>query len=91
MVTVWGVINPGYVNQKELGACLKRLLKFTCSYCSSIALYEDNVDPYFVYKLHYSKAIEIIEFLNSHTDLLGQMAGPSLIMCEHLLNKANNK
>ena len=87
---VWGLVKPSYANQQELGACLERLLKLTCAYCSSIALYEANVDPYFIYKQHHSKATELIEFLNQHVALLGQMAGPSLAMCEHLLNKANN-
>lgn len=87
---VWGVVKPTYVNQQELGACLERLLKLTCSYCSSIALYEANVDPYFIYKQHYSKASELIEFLNRHEELLGQIAGPSLGMCKNLLNEANN-
>lgn len=87
---VWGVVKPNYVNQQELGACLERLLKLTCAYCSSIALYEANVDPYFIYKQHCSKATELIEFLKQHVALLGQMAGPSLAMCEHLLNEANN-
>ena len=87
---VWGVVKPSYVNQQELGACLERLLKLTCSYCSSIALYEANVDPHFIYKQHYSKAMELIEFLKEHVALLGQMAGPSLGMYENLLNEANN-
>lgn len=87
---VWGVVKPDYVNQQELGACLERLLKLTCTYCSSIAIYEANVDPYFIYKQHYSKATELIAFLKQHIALLGQMAGPSLAMCEHLLNEANN-
>mgnify|MGYP006404063125 CR=1 FL=1 len=87
---VWGVVKPSYVNQQELGACLERLLKLTRAYCSSIALYEANVDPYFIYKQHYSKATELIGFLKQHAAILGQMAEPSLAMCEHLLNEANN-
>lgn len=83
---VWGVVKPSYVNQEEFGICLERLLKLTCSYCSSIALYEANVDPYFIYKQHHSKAMELIEFLNIYVDLLGKMSCPSLAMCESLLN-----
>jgi uncharacterized membrane protein len=87
---VWGVVKTSYVNQQELGVCLERLLKLTSSYCSSIALYEANVDPYFVYKQHYSKATELIDFLKTHVSLLGQMGRPNLAICEHLLNEANN-
>ncbi|EHP3974198.1 hypothetical protein MT369_11645 [Vibrio parahaemolyticus] len=84
-LVVWGVIGVDYVNPKELNACLNRLLKLVCSYSSAIALYEDNVDPYFVYKQHYTKAIELVEFLESHVSQLGQMAGPSLKICRHQL------
>ncbi|ELB2889507.1 hypothetical protein C1S86_25815 [Vibrio parahaemolyticus] len=84
-LVVWGVIGVDYVNANELNACLNRLLKLVCSYSSAIALYEDNVDPYFVYKQHYTKAIELIEFLENHVDRLGQMAGPSLGICRHQL------
>lgn len=87
---VWGVVSPNCVNPKELGICLERLLKLTCSYCSAIALYEANVDPYFIYKQHYAKASELIKFLQKHQDMLGQMSGPSLGACEHLLNEANS-
>lgn len=87
---VWGLVEPSYVNQKELRGCLERLLKLTCSYCSSITLYEANVDPYFIYKQHYSKAIELINFLEKHVALLDQMAGPSLALSKNMLNNANN-
>ncbi|EOC1775173.1 hypothetical protein ACI1HK_001100 [Vibrio fluvialis] len=84
-LVVWGVIDVGYVNPKELNACLNRLLKLVCSYSSAIALYEDNVDPYFVYKQHYTKAIELVEFLESHVTKLDLMADQSLTMCRHQL------
>ena len=87
---VRGVVKPDYVDQQKLGICLERLLKLTCAYCSSIALYEANVDSYFIYKQHHSTATELIEFLKQYVGLLGQMAGPSLAMCEHLLDDENN-
>jgi hypothetical protein len=86
---VWGVVKPNYVNSSELNPCLERLLKLTCSYTSAIALYEDNVDPYFIYKHHCTKAEDLIEFLESHVQDLGQMAGHSLGLCRHQLEKDN--
>jgi len=83
---VWGVVEPSYVNQTELEKSLERLLKLTCSYTSALALYEDNVDPYFIYKHHYTKAIDIIEFLEGQKNHLGNMAGASLSLCRHQLD-----
>lgn len=86
---VWGVVKPSCVNEKELAVCLERLLKLTCSYTSAIALYEDNVDPYFIYRHHYTKAMDLINFLENHKQGLSQMAAPSLAMSRHQLERVS--
>lgn len=78
---VRGVVKPGYVESREFTAALTRLHKLTCAYCAALALYQDNVDPYFIFGLHRQKAEELLDFLEDHTNLLGQMAGPSLAFC----------
>lgn len=78
---VWGIVKPGYVEPQEFSAALTRLHKLTCAYCAALALYEDNVDPYFIFALHRQKADELLSFLEDHTSQLGQMAGPSLAIC----------
>jgi len=78
---VWGIVKPDYVESQEFSAALSRLHKLTCAYCAALALYEDNVDPYFIFGLHRQKADELLDFLESHTSQLGQMAGPSLAIC----------
>ncbi|WP_409010987.1 hypothetical protein [Aeromonas salmonicida] len=82
---VRGVVKPQYANKDELNPCLIRLVKLTCTYTSAIALYKDNVDPYFIYKHHCEKAIDIISFLESNNSRLDPMAGPSLAICRHQL------
>lgn len=78
---VWGVVKPSYVELKEFSAALTRLHKLTCAYCAALALYQDNVDPYFIFSLHRQKAEELLDFLENHISQLDQMAGPSLAIC----------
>lgn len=78
---VWGIVKPDYVEPQEFTAALIRLHKLTCAYCAALALYEDNVDSYFIFGLHRQKAGELLDFLETHVSLLGQMAGPSLAFC----------
>jgi hypothetical protein len=79
---VWGIIEPSYVNAKEFGLAVVRLHRLTCLYCEALALYRDNINPYFIFKYHRQKAESLLEFLRQNQRLLGQMAGPSLEFCQ---------
>lgn len=84
-LVVRGIVKPQYVNTDELNASLIRLVKLTCTYTSSIALYKDNVDPYFIYKHHCEKAIDLISFLDKEHSRLGPMDSRSLAICRSQL------
>jgi hypothetical protein len=88
---VWGIVNPEYANKTEFNAAINRLLKLTCSYCTSIALYKDNVDTYFIYDHHKQKAEDLIDFLAKHDEALPQMSGPSLALCKHQITRPKNQ
>ncbi|MDI3258914.1 MAG: hypothetical protein QJR02_04370 [Sinobacteraceae bacterium] len=79
---VWGLLEPNYVNAKEFKLATTRLHKLTCLYCEALALYRDNIDPYFIFKYHRQKAQTLLDFLKAHQELLGQMAAPSLQFCQ---------
>ena len=79
---VWGLLEPNYVNAKEFKLATIRLHELTCLYCEALALYRDNIDPYFIFKYHRQKAQSLLNFLKEHQDLLGQMSGPSLAFCQ---------
>lgn len=84
-----GIVKPQYANKDELNACLVRLVKLTCTYTSSIALYKDNVDPYYIYKHHCAKAIDLIDFLEKNNSGLGETVAPSLAICRKQLEAGN--
>lgn len=83
---VWGLVKPGYVSSVELTAALERLLKLTCTYCGSIALYKDNINTHFIFQQHLQKAKDLVSFLEQHVGKLSQMAGPSLSICRNHLD-----
>lgn len=86
---VWGMLDPSYVNPKEFKLATERLLKLTFLYCEALALYRDNIDPYFIFKYHRQKAQTFLDFLKQHKNLLGQMAVPTLQFCQmHLDGKS---
>lgn len=85
---VWGLTKPKQVDAREFNRAVVRLHVLTCLYCEALALYRDNIDPYFIFKYHRQKAESLLKFLKEHVDLLGQMAGPSLQFCQmHLDGK----
>ena len=85
---VWGLLEPKQVDAKEFKRAVVRLHVLTCLYCEALALYRDNIDPYFIFKYHRQKAESLLKFLTEHRELLGQMAGPSLQFCQmHLDGK----
>ncbi|HHG3503032.1 TPA: hypothetical protein ACPVZF_000284 [Vibrio parahaemolyticus] len=86
---VWGMVDGKHVDSKELSICLERMLQLVCSYSGALALYEDNVDPHFIYKQHYDKALDLISFLERHSDRLNSMSGPSLYLCRNQLEGQN--
>lgn len=83
---VWGLVKSTYVQKAEFGPALERLLKLTCAYCESIALYEANINTHFIYQQHHQKAQELVGFLEKHTSVMSQMSGPSLHICKYHLN-----
>ncbi|BCL75934.1 hypothetical protein JHS3_16700 [Jeongeupia sp. HS-3] len=83
---VWGILEPSCINTKAFEIAVIRLHKLTCLYCEALALYRNNVDPYFIFKYHQQKAQSLLDFLKPHQNLLGQMAGPSLLFCQSHLN-----
>lgn len=79
---VWGLLEPRQVDAKEFQRAVVRLHILTCLYCEALALYRDNIDPYFIFKYHRQKAESLLKFLVVHQELLGQRAGPSLQFCQ---------
>ncbi|WP_170874220.1 hypothetical protein, partial [Xanthomonas graminis] len=79
---VWGLLKPSLVDSKEFRSAVVRLHELTCLYCEALALYRDNIDPYFIFKYHRQKAQALLNFLKEHQGCLGQMAGPSLQFCQ---------
>ncbi|MBN8734936.1 MAG: hypothetical protein J0H27_01575 [Xanthomonadales bacterium] len=79
---VWGLLEPKQVDPKEFQRAVVRLHVLTCLYCEALALYRDNIDPYFIFKYHRQKAESLLKFLTTHQVLLGPMAGPSLKFCQ---------
>lgn len=85
---VWDLLEPRQVDAKEFQRAVVRLHVLTCLYCEALALYRDNIDPYFIFKYHRQKAESLLKFLTAHQEQLGQMAGPSLQFCQmHLDGK----
>lgn len=85
---VWGILQSRDINGQEFERAVVRLHVLTCLYCEALALYRDNIDPYFIFKYHKQKAKTLLGFLEEHRALLGQMAGPSLNFCQmHLDGK----
>ncbi|HWG86739.1 MAG TPA: hypothetical protein VN679_03075 [Candidatus Acidoferrales bacterium] len=85
---VWGLLEPRQIDAKEFQRAVVRLHVLTCLYCEALALYRDNINPYFIFKYHRQKAESLLKFLAAHQELLGQMAGPSLKFCQmHLDGK----
>lgn len=83
---VWGILEPSYINAKDFKRALVRLHQLTCLYCEALALYRDEINPYFILKHHRQKAKSLLDFLEDHQSHLGQMAGPSLRYCRMHLN-----
>jgi len=79
---VWGILKETDINPREFERAVVRLHALTCLYCEALALYRDNIDPYFIFRYHRQKAQSLLEFLAKHEALLGQMAGPSLRFCQ---------
>lgn len=79
---VWGLLDSKYVSPKEFGRAVVRLHMLTCLYCEALALYQDNIDPYFIAKYHRQKAQALLKFLQVHIRLLDSMASPSLQLCQ---------
>lgn len=48
-----------------------RLVSFTFAYCEAIALYRANIDTNFSYRVHWSRADEICQWILTHQDYLG--------------------
>lgn len=88
---VWGIVNSDYANQEEFASAVIRLHKLTCSYCTSISTYQDNINTYFIVGHHRRKAEDLLVFLENHQDKLNQMAGPSLALCRMGLNGQTNE
>lgn len=85
---VWGLLEPTQVDANEFKRAVVRLHVLTCLYCEALALYRDNIDPYFIFKYHRQKAESLLKFLAERRELLGQMGGPSLQFCQlHLDGK----
>ncbi len=82
---VWGLVKPNYVSTEEFAIACERLLKLTSLYCEALALYRANVDSHFVFRYHLQKAQSLVKFLQGHKEKLGQMGGPTLMICLHLL------
>lgn len=79
---VWGLLEPAYVNRNEFKRAAVRLHRLTSLYCEALALYQDNIDTYFIAKYHRQKAQALLNFLKEHGHLLGQMAAPSIKLCQ---------
>lgn len=79
---VGGLLEPHQVDAREFKQAVVRLHVLTCLYCEALALYRDNIDPYFIFKYHRQKAESLLKFLTEHAQLLDQMAGPSLLFCQ---------
>lgn len=62
-----------YINSLDL------LLQLTARYCSAIKLYEENVNTYFVYRNHHTKAEKLITFLEQNSALLSSKNSMSMI------------
>ncbi|GAB2901344.1 hypothetical protein GCM10027046_32920 [Uliginosibacterium flavum] len=83
---VWGLVGADVTHDKDFERAVLRLLDLTAFYCEATALYRSNVDGYFIFKYHQKKANTLLTFLGQHTSLLGQMGGPTLGNCRHLLS-----
>lgn len=89
---VWGILKSEDINPPEFERAVVRLHVLTSLYCEALALYRDNIDPYFIFKYHKQKAQALLDFLKGHRALLGQMAGPSLQFCQmHLDGKHESR
>lgn len=85
---VWGILKSKDINPPEFERAVVRLHVLTSLYCEALALYRDNIDPYFIFKYHRQKAQALLDFLKEYGALLGQTAGPSLQFCQmHLDGK----
>lgn len=87
---VWGLVSSSVVNSGEFRIAAERLLKLTCLYCGALALYRDNIDSYFIFNYHKQKAQSLVSFLKENQQLLNQMAGPSLDVCQMHLDGSSD-
>jgi hypothetical protein len=83
---VWGVLQPKQVSPQEFKPAVGRLLVLTALYCEAIALYRDNINPYFILRYHKQKAESLLSFISGQSHLVEGMARASIAMSLHLLN-----
>jgi hypothetical protein len=83
---VWGVLQQEQVSPREFKPAVGRLLVLTALYCEAIALYRDNINPYFILRYHKQKAESLLSFISGQSHLVDGMARVSIAMSLHLLN-----
>ncbi len=83
-----GCISEEKIDFVQYKSLMDKLLKLTASYCQAISVYKDNVNSYFIYRVYWEKANELLNYLESKREFLYEMSGPTLLLCRNILDES---